>query len=107
MISYSLKFKERTFMKDKEKLKEGLGKAFESAGKNAYFGNGFMAGVRFIEDHYNKIIHEQHKNIMKKVEPRPFNEKGEKDGNFNYIHQEDVATSFVNMRNITSTYTKD
>lgn len=35
---------------DKEKLKIGLDKAYKEAGPNAYFGNGFHAGVEFAEE---------------------------------------------------------
>jgi len=31
----------------KEQIKTGLNKAYEDAGQNAYFGNGFKAGVAF------------------------------------------------------------
>jgi len=32
----------------KEQIKEGLDKAYKEAGHNAYFGNGFEAGVKFV-----------------------------------------------------------
>ena len=44
------------------------------------------------------LIHEQHKQVMKKVEPRPYDEHDKRDGNWNYIHQEDVASAFVNCK---------
>jgi len=44
------------------------------------------------------LIHEQHKQVMKKVEPRPYDQHDKKDGNWNYIHQEDVASAFVNCK---------
>ena len=45
-------------------------------------------------------IQKQHAEVMKKVEPRPFNEHNEKDGNWNYIHHTDVAQAFVNCKSI-------
>lgn len=33
----------------KEEIKEGLDKAYKEAGHNAYFSNGFNAGIRFAE----------------------------------------------------------
>jgi DNA-binding Xre family transcriptional regulator len=33
-----------------EQINEGLGKAYKKAGHNAYFGNGFEAGVRFTQE---------------------------------------------------------
>lgn len=31
-----------------EQIKEGMNKAYKEAGHNAYFGNGFYAGIEFI-----------------------------------------------------------
>jgi len=33
-----------------EQKNEGLGKAYKKAGHNAYFGNGFEAGIQFTQD---------------------------------------------------------
>lgn len=33
-----------------EQRNEGLGKAYKKAGHNAYFGNGFEAGIQFTQD---------------------------------------------------------
>lgn len=38
--------------------------------------------------------------LMKKIEPRPFDREGKKDGNYNFIHQEDVADAFAKLRKI-------
>lgn len=37
----------------KEQIKAGLDEAFEKAGNNAYFGNGFNAGVEFAQEQIN------------------------------------------------------
>lgn len=43
------------------------------------------------------------KELMKKVESRPFNVKGVPDGNFNYIHQEYIADAFRKVRKLLET----
>lgn len=45
----------------KEKIKAALDKAYKEAGQNAYFGNGFHAGVRFAEQEHRMG------NVLKKV----------------------------------------
>lgn len=49
-----------------DQIKEGLDKAYKEAGHNAYFGNGFEAGVRFVMEHingagYRELIEEYNK----------------------------------------------
>lgn len=38
-----------------EQIKQGLDKAYKEAGHNAYFGNGFEAGVKFALEQVKKI----------------------------------------------------
>lgn len=38
-----------------DQINEGLGKAYRKAGNNAYFGNGFQAGVKFTIEQIEKI----------------------------------------------------
>ena len=38
-----------------KQIKEGMDKAYKEAGHNAYFGNGFKAGVRFVQEKANLI----------------------------------------------------
>lgn len=46
------------------------------------------------------LVDEIQSELMKKVEPRPFDREGKKDGNYNFIHQEDVADAFGKVRNL-------
>ena len=39
----------------KEQIKQGLDKAYKEAGHNAYFGNGFEAGVKYAQEQF-KIL---------------------------------------------------
>ena len=39
------------------------------------------------------------KKLWKKVENRPCNKAGKRDGNFNYVHQQDLADAIVNFIN--------
>jgi hypothetical protein len=50
----ALFFFRRIQMIAKEKIKKGLDEAFKKAGQNAYFGNGFEAGIKFAEEYYQK-----------------------------------------------------
>jgi len=47
-----------------EETKKALDKAYKNAGHNAYFGNGFHAGVQFVLDK----VEEQKKDIDKRLE---------------------------------------
>lgn len=38
-----------------KQIKEGLEKAYKKAGHNAYFANGFEAGVKFVQDLVEKL----------------------------------------------------
>ncbi len=38
--------------------------------------------------------------LMHTVDVRPFNKSGVRDGNFNYLHQEDVGSAFRKIRDI-------
>ncbi len=38
-----------------EELKRGLDDAYKKAGHNAFFSNGFMAGVEFMKSHLDKV----------------------------------------------------
>jgi hypothetical protein len=40
---------------NKEQIKQGLDKAYKEAGHNAYFGNGFEAGVKYAQEQF-KIL---------------------------------------------------
>lgn len=40
-----------------EEIKDGLDQAYKDAGHNAYFGNGFDAGVRFALKYINTVCH--------------------------------------------------
>ena len=40
---------------NKEQIKQGLDKAYKQAGHNAYFGNGFEAGVQYAQEQF-KIL---------------------------------------------------
>jgi len=42
----------------REQIKQGLDKAYKEAGSNAYFGNGFEAGVKFAQDIMNSSLTE-------------------------------------------------
>ena len=43
-------------MLTEEQIKKGLDEAYREAGGNAYFGNGFLAGVRFaLEENTCKV----------------------------------------------------
>jgi hypothetical protein len=39
----------------KEQIKQGLHKAYKEAGHNAYFGNGFEAGLKYAQEQF-KIL---------------------------------------------------
>lgn len=54
-----------------------------------------------------KQIEEIQRNLMKKVECRPFNVYKWEDGNFNFIHQEFVADAFVEVRKLVKESTHD
>ena len=41
-----------------EKIKQGMEKAYKQAGHNAYFSNGFEAGVKFAEKQVKNITYE-------------------------------------------------
>jgi hypothetical protein len=41
-----------------EQIKQGLDKAYKQAGHNAYFGNGFEAGVKFALEQVKNIAYE-------------------------------------------------
>lgn len=38
-----------------EQIKKGLNKAYKEAGQNAYFGNGFEAGVKFAQQQVKNL----------------------------------------------------
>jgi hypothetical protein len=47
-----------------------------------------------------KQIEEIYNQLMLKMEYRPFNVKNNPDGNFNFIHQEDVSEAFIKIEQI-------
>ena len=41
-----------------EEIQKGLDKAYKEAGRNAYFGNGFVAGIEFANNHHKEASKE-------------------------------------------------
>ena len=53
---------------DAKEIKKGLDKAYKEAGHNAFFGNGFEAGVKFAESYHQAKSKEEAEDMCKKIE---------------------------------------